>query len=428
MSTRVKALARFYRLPIIAIAAAACSEPRAGDRAEDAAVVRRDSAGVTIVENHSSAWEAGTGWSIEPEPRVAWDGAEHAFERLVGVVVRGDGGIVTLDAGSGRLEHRRRDGSVAWSVGGRGEGPGEFRRPASLTSLVADTVMVWDAGVGEMIVFDPTGSEVERARPPRPGREPLQTPIPLEGRARFIVPARSGVGDRPLDEAGRFRFPAPLLGWAPASGALDTLATIRSNEVMAMDLRGHTMVGPPPFPAATLVGVSHERIVVADAEALAVRQSPIGSGETDPRMWLQFELLEPTGRLATIVRAPLSGLEVTPAHRDTYVQYLAEAARTPQEEQMIPALASTLIFPDRHPAYHALLVDATDHIWLRVGLDFSPMKSSPIWHVFSPDGRNLGNVTLPERFTPHVIDGEEITGVWHDALDVESVRTYTLRR
>ena len=43
------------------------------------------------------------------------------------------------------------------------------------------------------------------------------------------------------------------------------------------------------------------------------------------------------------------------------------------------------------------------------------------WDVFDPTGRFLGVVTMPPRFTPRIILGGKIYGIWRDDLDVQYV-------
>ena len=43
------------------------------------------------------------------------------------------------------------------------------------------------------------------------------------------------------------------------------------------------------------------------------------------------------------------------------------------------------------------------------------------WEVFDREGRYLGVVTMPPRFTPRTFLGDKIYGVWRDDLDVQYV-------
>jgi hypothetical protein len=58
--------------------------------------------------------------------------AGHAFGRVVGAVLLPDGGIAVLDQMSSVLSFFAPDGAWLASVGGPGDGPGEFRRPLAL--------------------------------------------------------------------------------------------------------------------------------------------------------------------------------------------------------------------------------------------------------------------------------------------------------
>jgi hypothetical protein len=46
---------------------------------------------------------------------------------------------------------------------------------------------------------------------------------------------------------------------------------------------------------------------------------------------------------------------------------------------------------------------------------------APEWDVFDSEGRYLGVVTMPDRFTPSLFREEVIYGVWRDELNVEYV-------
>jgi hypothetical protein len=43
------------------------------------------------------------------------------------------------------------------------------------------------------------------------------------------------------------------------------------------------------------------------------------------------------------------------------------------------------------------------------------------WDVFDGEGRYLGIVTMPERFSPSLFRGDKVYGVWRDELNVEYV-------
>ena len=48
------------------------------------------------------------------------------------------------------------------------------------------------------------------------------------------------------------------------------------------------------------------------------------------------------------------------------------------------------------------------------------------WSVFDPEGRWLGEVSVPEELQLWWVNNEEGVGVWTDELDVPTVRVYPL--
>jgi hypothetical protein len=43
------------------------------------------------------------------------------------------------------------------------------------------------------------------------------------------------------------------------------------------------------------------------------------------------------------------------------------------------------------------------------------------WDIFDPDGRFLGTVTLPPKFTPRVVGERWTLGIFRDELDVQYI-------
>ena len=85
-----------------------------------------------------------------------------------------------------------------------------------------------------------------------------------------------------------------------------------------------------------------------------------------------------------------------------WVQHLASPQRMSQDER-------------------SHLVTALANINVAFQIDPRIPLGAPGWDVFDSEGRFLGVVTMPDRFTPIGFVGDEIYGVWKDDLDVEYV-------
>ncbi len=374
-----------------------------------------DSAGVRVVVSARPAWQPGDSWTVEPEPELSVGEGEASFQRIVGLVPLDDGRLVVLDAGSGQVRWLGVDGSVEGVAAGLGEGPDEVRRPVGLVRLPADTVAVWDAGSQALVAFV-DGLPGPRIPLPTYAGGSLRMPLPL-GDGALAVPAREAVGDRPLEANGRARFDAPVLRWDRTSDTYEPLAVAPTDEIMTMRIGGRPAMGVPPFAKLTTFAARGGRLYVGDGEARV---------DEGGRSWMQVDEYDASGALRARFRAPAPRGVVETADRESYIGILEGMARTPQEVAMLPALRTSLVFPERHPAYGGLLVDDRGHLWLRTGPVTPPAPPEGPWTVLSPEGRWLGTVDTPPRFDLRAVQGDRLVGVWRDAADVEHVRVYRL--
>jgi hypothetical protein len=96
-----------------------------------------------------------------------------------------------------------------------------------------------------------------------------------------------------------------------------------------------------------------------------------------------------------------------------------------------------MVFPEHRAPFDRLLVDRTEHLWVRNAHSrydraFASFRvrfpHGHTWDVFDPEGRWVTTLILPDSFRVHDIGEDYILGVWQDDLDVEYVRMYSLDR
>jgi hypothetical protein len=141
----------------------------------------------------------------------------------------------------------------------------------------------------------------------------------------------------------------------------------------------------------------------------------------------------PVMRLERIIRSvPPRDITVTDelkeryfdAERRRYAEFRARNPRVGDEASLERRLAQTQ-FPPTIPAHaNRMHADALGHLWLQeYVLD---QDAGHRWMVFDTDGRWLGSVDTPARFTVSEIGADYVLGVWRDSLDVQHVRLYRL--
>jgi hypothetical protein len=100
--------------------------------------------------------------------------------------------------------------------------------------------------------------------------------------------------------------------------------------------------------------------------------------------------------------------------------------------QALDQVLSSISFADNYPAFATLFGGPSGTLWVQqirtaeeataAAGDFNPQDmGSPNWDVFDAEGRYLGEVRLPDRFTPFRFVDNALYGVARDELDVQHV-------
>lgn len=404
-----------WHLPAAALLLAACG---AGDRAADGVAVR-DSAGVVVVESAAPAWGRSSPWRVAPEPSVeigAVEGdAAYQLHRVATALRLSDGRIAVANAGSAELRYYDAAGRHVRTVGGHGEGPGEFSALAGVVRGEADTVLAFDNRLSRLTTVAPDGAVagVLTLEPPRDSAR-FRGVLTLFGHSlagrldggRYVL-AGWAFPVRLSPQPSVYFDSHPNLLYAPSGEPLDTLGLGVGLEFFVDSRLG----GLYPFGRWTRADVYDGRLYIGDPGAPEVLVYSADAGleriirYARPRERVTDELYEAVveRQIELQQRSPLGG---DPAQWRSFYKAMPR--------------------PEALPAYGAMRVDALGHIWLQ---DWRPsMERGPRrWTVLDPDGRWLGALTLPD-IDVHDIGADYVLGVWKDEFDVEYVRLYALER
>ena len=99
-------------------------------------------------------------------------------------------------------------------------------------------------------------------------------------------------------------------------------------------------------------------------------------------------------------------------------------------------------FADFYPAFGQMFIGPGGNLWVQrirsardmaagaeEEVEFNPQNiGSPEWELYDQEGRYLGVVTLPDRFTPLNAQGDDLYGVWTDEFDVQYVMRVKIER
>lgn len=381
--------------------------PACGEDGASRSFTVRDSAGVEIVESSRPAWDEGSRWTVPDEALVRLgvvDGdPPYQLSDVTGAVRLGDGGVAVADAGSQEVRFFDREGRFDRAVGGAGGGPGEFTGLSGLGHATGGGLWAYDFSLRRITWMDRRG-EVLRVAPLAP-EPPVLSPVGALPDGTFVL--RQLWGARRIAAVaatGLRRDSVALVRFDAGGTVLDTIALAPGREVFVTEEGGRPVMNTP-------VAGRNAVATVLDGEVV------LGSQER-----FEVEVRRPDGRLLRILRIPDRDLGIEPAEVEALIQERLDATPPDARSQLREAHRSMPV-PERRPAYGALLADPSGNLW--VG-EWAPFPRVPRrWTVIGPGGQWLGEIVVPEGFSPLDIGPDWILGLERDALDVEHV---TLRR
>jgi hypothetical protein len=372
----------------------------------------RDSAGVTVVTNpEAGLWGAESPWTLVEEYRVGGMAAETdaQFGAVVGLDLDAAGNVYVADQQAKTIRVFSPEGDFLRSIGSPGQGPGEIGQALAAVFVVGDEVWAADVANQRVNRYALDGT-VEGSMPLDFARG---IPIRWDEIAgdRILVQYRNmaalGVGE---DVGGD-----PLVFFGEEGG--DTLAVLP--EGLSLQMAGEV----PAFRF-------FEAEPVWDASTDGRLTSAVNSG-------YRVEIRDADGTLERVVTRPF----VPRAVQESDQQVMLDGIRDLMIEQGAPPQAVEIImgqasFADHYPAFAQVLAGPAETLWMQRLVTPQDMAEtgtfdlqnfgSDEWDVFDGEGRYLGVVAMPARFTPLRVTDDAFWGVQRDELDVPSVVRYRL--
>lgn len=385
------------KLPALAAAFAAALVPVSCQVAGDA--------------DHAPQVDELTPLAYTEEVRVgSLDDPELGFSRIRGVERADDGTVYVLESQVPEIRVYDRQGRRLRTVGGPGEGPGEFAFPSAF-GLVGDTLWVNDPGNQRISWFGPDGSLVH---------ETPVTPLPVEtdvpGMSLSVAPGAlrpdgllgsqhtrmmgGGAADRP--------FSFPVVRFDRDGRVVDTLRWDTVHVGPTVRVGGRALHPPSLRPRNPLV-VEEEGggrveldwgVPASGGEGVLEVVRVTADGDTPGRSALRYELV------------PLPG-----AVRDSLLDRPEGMGRRygVSDAELEAAMASGLELPDHRPPLRSARAGRDGSLWIELN---GESTDSAAWVVLDPELTPRGRVTLPIGMNLRLIDGSTVWAVETDELDV----------
>jgi hypothetical protein len=358
-----------------------------------------DSAGVTIVSNPDvGIWAPGREWTFTEEMRIG-DGEgdpDLQFGDIGGVVADSRGRIYVLDVMAQEVKVSTPEGAFLHALGGRGEGPGELRGAVSLLMGPGDTLLVQDNRAFRMNRYAPDGSSTGGFRMPLEERHPQAWRATKTG----VIAEQFQFPDSPGQPA--VENPMDAIVRETTDGAvLDTLLTYPSLAARGVHIYAPEMAWDLTEDLALVCGVSDDYRIEIHAG----------------------------GRLTRIIAKPFFREPIDDQEKEAILARMERGAvEAGAPPSWVERMRASVEVADFVPAYHRIAAGPEGTIWVQREWPVSDLleqeepdfnnPGSPEWDVFDSEGRLLGVVTMPLRFTPTEFRGNKIYGILRDEQDV----------
>lgn len=311
--------------------------------------------------------------------------AEEILYTVPVVVERPGGGFYVLNYGDKRVLSFDAEGAFVRSIGGPGQGPGEFTSPVAMATDTAGGLFVLDAGQSRITHYPP-----DTMAPPVTVPLGMEHGLPTamagsaEGSLYVEFRAIQGLSEEPGHTLARVD---------PATGSIDPRVRLDPVEQIPVtstaEGRRVTRFIEPPFAPSPVWTPAAGALVYGDGSSYSLRRTR--DGET-----------------ATLFQVDAEPAPVTPADRARF------ADRNPDLDP-----SDDLVFPEVKPHFTELRSDPRGWLWLRTGLQE--------WEVREADGRRIGAVTLPTSSRLVGIGRQGLYLIRMDEADVETLVKLELR-
>jgi len=372
----------------------------------------RDSAGIRVVESFGPTW-AST-WHVDPEPALTIGNADgspdQVLEQVSGAVMLTGQQIVVADGGQLALLCYDSSGNLLRRIGRRGGGPGEFESIEWLSRHGADSILVLDVWSQRVSYFDTEGDFGRSVRLLSDARIPFPRAVGFFEDGSFI--ALRGLyqlgGDPPIRVE---RTSEALFRISDDGASAAELGVFPGGEsvIVPTGPGGRLERRRRPFGRKTAFAAAGERFYVADNESYEIR------------------VYAQTGQLVQIIRKQTAARPVTDVDIHAFEDSTLAATSGPERHQALTFIDQLPPHPGTFPAHAAELhVDADSALWVMESIPHG--VNGAAWSVFSSEGGFLGVVQLPVRARLLDVGTDYMLVLRRDALDVEYVQLYRLRR
>lgn len=317
------------------------------------------------------------------------------FGSATTVDVTSNGRMVVADREANNVKVLRPDGSLLDTLGGPGEGPGEFQQVAQVQVARGDSLYAYDFRQSRLTVFGPDAPYSVSRTVNVPREEGFVSRL-LVLEERFIGRFGSGLG-RP--EEG-IQSPDPstwrVIGEDGSPG--DSLFQTRRGKLALSEMNGGFRVRRVPFRRMARVYNGPD--------------SRLYHGWTDS---LHIQARTPGGRSEVVASISTEPVSVTEADRDSALSDFGDEMRS--------MVASAV--PETKPAFTYFVVSDKERLWVKRPAEGPDPETVP-WWVLDPEAKTIRIVDLPAEVRLSVVKDGRAYGTTTTEMGAPAVVRYRI--
>ena len=331
------------------------------------------------------------------------DGPEaQIFSRISGARRLGDGSVVVGVEGFLEVRKFGPDGAHRWTVGRRGEGPGEFQRLQLLRGCSEEGIVAYDRSIFRVTEFSQSGERLAAWQLPSSESVPYEVTCAPDGRIIYFAVGESETG------IARWRVP---ISWI--SRGMQRAQLIRDEVPGPERILDDGGYWERPWSRRLVFGGMHQGVWIGTSDDYMLELVGWDGTVLDTLAW--------SGRDRAVTPADIDQLrdEFTLGDdEETKARFLRES--WPDYERVLPSTV---------PAYSHLLVLDDGTLWIGqwdgiMWLPRLPGHPGKRWDVFDPSGRRVRQVTIPSNMRLLDAGDDWVLVVVRDSLGVQMLAVY----
>jgi hypothetical protein len=305
-------------------------------------------------------------------------GKEALFQVVRSFAVDKDGNIYVLDSRAPKLLKFSGAGKLLFSVGRKGQGPGELMVPQGIELGKNGSLLVYDIGNRRLTYFSAATGEA------------------IEEISTAKLPRMFRIGD---DSQGSFYGYQLLYDTGKQIRVISKFSPAMEliKEVFRAEYRTQENEIPVIPPSLFFRVMNDDGLLVARSDAY------------------EFRWYDPAGALVKTAMNDYSPLPVTAADKEREIKEMFEGRPAPEGQ--------VFAFPDHYPPIEHLITDDQDRIFVRTSE--ADKKGGHFYEAFGKDGASLGKFAL--AFTITCVAGDRMYSLETDENGFQQICRYRFR-